>query len=96
MAIDQQVMDQLIAASIGPAMDYVVSVYSPKAPDAGTFAKHVSWHACQIAEAVYAQREKCINERAEVEAVEKSKRQEKVRTSKVITMKPEDMSGGMP
>ncbi len=86
MAVDQHVMDQLIAASIHPA-----TLIAPSSS-----SKTIAKIACEIAEAVYEQREKCINERAEVEAAEKSKRQEKVRTSKVITMKPEDMSGGMP
>ena len=58
MAIDQQVMDQLIAASIHPA--------TLIAPSSGS--KTIARIACEIAEAVYEQREKCINERAEAEA----------------------------
>lgn len=93
MTIDQQVMDQLIAASIGPAMTAVMGK-----PQVGGIAaeKLIAQFACLIAEAVYAQREKCINERAVTESEEKAKRQEKVRTSRIITMKPDDMTGGMP
>ena len=90
MAVDQQVMDQLIAASIGPALEK--ACLSSTDPSGEKIARI----ACDIAEAVYAQREKCINERAVTESEEKAKRQEKARTSKVITMKPEDMTGGMP
>ncbi len=91
MPVDQHVMDQLIAASIGPA-----AAMQPLVAGDRPWVQRVALTACNLAEAVYAQRERCINDRAADEAAEKAKRQEKVKTGRVLTMKPEDMTGGMP
>jgi hypothetical protein len=89
--VDQKVMDELIVACIGPAAAKDNNPYSDK-----PWVVRVAESACNLAEAVYARRQRCINDRAADEAAEKAKRQEKPKTGRILSMKPEDMTGGMP
>lgn len=88
--VDQRVMDELIVACIGPA------AANDNGPSGLSWAQRVAASACNLAEAIYAQRQRCIEERAKADGDRREKEAGRVRGSKVLQIKPEDMTGGMP
>ena len=90
--VDQKVMDELIVACIGPAAD---SNWLAEG-DESLWASSVAKRACALAEAIYAQRQACIEERAKADGDRRQKEAGRVRGSKVLQIKPEDMTGGVP
>ncbi len=86
--VDQKVMDELIVAC---AIACVPRTGSPPVnPDI------VANDVCSFAEAIYKQRQACIEERAKADGDRRQKEAGRVRGSKVLQIKPEDMTGGMP
>ncbi len=89
--VDQKVMDELIVACIGPAAAIECALR-----DERSLKERIAESACNLAEAIYAQRQACIEERVKADGDRRQKEAGRVRGSKVLQIKPEDMTGGMP
>lgn len=86
--VDQRVMDELIVACSIACV--------PRSGDRPVDPDIVAYDVCAFAEAIYKQRQSCIEERAKADGERREKEAGRVRGSKVLQIKPEDMTGGMP